>query len=226
MKQVFASLAVAISLLAVAPSTSAQVDLLPPADTSSMVLIGKLGPSFYWIALEENSPGKKTEKVYDVDGKILAKISTGFMRHLKLEGTGRLENGKVLNFHQWHITSDGKKEVRYRFCGKSAPYGYGVDDYKLRAFKSVAVDPSVIPLGSIVYIPAARGSKLPDGKIHDGYFEAIDIGTAIINKRIDVFTSFGDQSAVFSRNGLEHGVATEVYLVKKSQDKEEGKDLN
>ncbi len=224
MKQVFASLAVAVGLLAFAPSTSAQSEYLAPIDTRGMVLIGKLGPSFYWIALEENSPGKKTENVLDVNGKILTKVSPGFMRHLKLEGTGRLTNGKLLNFHQWHITPEGKKEIRYRYCGKSAPFGYGVDDRKLRAFKSVAVDTSVVPLDSIVYIPAARGSTLPDGTIHDGYFEAIDIGTAIVNKRIDVFTSFGDQSAVFRRNGLQHGVATEVYLVKKNQD-EEGKEL-
>ena len=63
MKQVFASLAVAISLFAVAPFASAQSDFVSPVDTRGMQLIGKLGPSFYWIALEENSPGKKTEKV-------------------------------------------------------------------------------------------------------------------------------------------------------------------
>ncbi len=222
MKQVIVSLAVALSVFAFAPSASAQSELLNSVDTSKMELVGKLGPSFYWIALEENSPGKKTENVYDVEGKILAKVSPGFMRHLKLEGTGRLKNGKLLNFHQWHYLPDGKKEIRFRYCGKNAPYGYGVEDRKLRAFKSVAVDTSVIPLDSIVYIPAARGTKLPDGTIHDGYFEAIDVGTAIVNKRIDVFTSFGDQSAVFRKNGLQHGVATEVYLVKV---KDQGKEL-
>lgn len=220
MKQIIVSLAAAFSLIAFAPATFAQMEYLAPVDTSEMELVGKLGPSFYWIALEENSPGEKTERVLDVNGKTLVKVSKGFMRHLKLEGTGRLKNGKLLNFHQWHYTPEGKKEIRFRFCGKDAPYGYGVDDRKLRAFRSVAVDTSVIPLDSMVYIPAARGAQLPDGTIHDGYFEAIDVGTAIVNKRIDVFTSFGDQSAVFRRNGLQHGVATEVYLVKKSQGKE------
>ena len=59
MKQVIVSLAVALSVFAFAPSASAQSELLNSVDTSKMELVGKLGPSFYWIALEENSPGKK-----------------------------------------------------------------------------------------------------------------------------------------------------------------------
>lgn len=206
---------VTVSLLAFASSASAMAAAtLPTPDTSEMKFVGKLGPSFYWIALEELSPGEKTERVLDINEKTLVKVSKGFMRHLRLEGTGRLTDGRVLNFHQWHILPDGKKEIRYRFAKKDAPYGYGYEDRKLKAFKSVAVDPTVIPLDSILYIPAARGTKLPDGTIHNGYFEAIDVGQAIVNKRIDVFTSFGDQSAVFRKNGLQHGVATDVYLVK------------
>ena len=78
---------------------------------------------------------------------------------------------------------------------------------------SVAVDPKVIPIPSRVYIPAAKGAALPDGSIHDGYFEAVDIGDAIQNQRIDVFTAMGDQSAVFEKHGLSNMKPTAVYLV-------------
>ncbi len=56
-------------------------------------------------------------------------------------------------------------------------------------------------------------ARLPDGSIHDGYFEAIDIGAAIQNKRIDIFTAMGDQSEFFKRHGLTNMKATAVYKV-------------
>ena len=53
----------------------------------------------------------------------------------------------------------------------------------LRPLQSIAVDPSVIPLGSRVYIPAYRH----DG--HGGWFVAQDTGGAIVGHRIDVYRS-------------------------------------
>jgi len=51
----------------------------------------------------------------------------------------------------------------------------------LRYYQSIAVDPSVIPLGSRVYIPAYR----KDG--HGGWFVAQDTGGAIAARHIDVY---------------------------------------
>jgi len=51
----------------------------------------------------------------------------------------------------------------------------------LRHWRSVAVDPDLIPLGSRVYIPAY--SHVRSG----GWFRADDVGRAIIGRHIDVF---------------------------------------
>jgi 3D domain len=51
----------------------------------------------------------------------------------------------------------------------------------LRYYQSIAVDPSVIPLGSRVYVPAYRR----DG--HGGWFVAQDTGGAINGPHIDVY---------------------------------------
>jgi hypothetical protein len=51
----------------------------------------------------------------------------------------------------------------------------------LRYYQSIAVDPSVIPLGSRVYVPAYRH----DG--HGGWFLAQDTGGAINGRHIDVY---------------------------------------
>jgi 3D (Asp-Asp-Asp) domain-containing protein len=51
----------------------------------------------------------------------------------------------------------------------------------LRFWKSVAVDPDVIALGSRIYIPAYRHVR---GR---GWFRAEDVGSAIIGRHLDVF---------------------------------------
>lgn len=60
-----------------------------------------------------------------------------------------------------------------------ANFAYGAS-LPLRYYRSVAVDPSLIPLGSRVYVPAYRS-------ISGGWFTAQDTGGAIIGHHIDVY---------------------------------------
>jgi 3D (Asp-Asp-Asp) domain-containing protein len=74
----------------------------------------------------------------------------------------------------------------------------------LRFYRSIAVDPSVIPLGSRVYVPAYR---------HDGYggwFVAQDTGGAIGGNHIDVY-----RSPPASSNGTGNYLTGQrVYVIK------------
>ncbi len=69
--------------------------------------------------------------------------------------------------------------------------GKGSRNYDLVPFRTIAVDTTLIPIGSAVYIPAARGVPFldPDGQSrrHDGYFFAADVGGGIRGNHIDVF---------------------------------------
>lgn len=80
---------------------------------------------------------------------------------------------------------------RVRFKPSRTPYGEGAGRFALVPFRSIAVDRTYIPMGSVLYIPAARGTilNLPSGEqaIHDGYFYAADGGSAIKDNHIDVF---------------------------------------
>ena len=81
---------------------------------------------------------------------------------------------------------------------KSTGYGKGTENYQLYPFKSIAVDRSVIPIGSVIFIPAAEGIEYltVTGKLvkHDGYFFAVDVGSAILGNHIDVFLGITTQS--------------------------------
>ncbi|MFD1294972.1 3D domain-containing protein [Lutibacter holmesii] len=73
---------------------------------------------------------------------------------------------------------------------KSVGFGFGVKNYKLVPFKTIAVDNSVIPFGSVIFIPEAKGVEyILDGQVfhHDGYFFAGDTGSKITGNHIDVF---------------------------------------
>ena len=50
----------------------------------------------------------------------------------------------------------------------------------LRPYRTVAVDPDLIPRGSRIYIPAYRS-------INGGWFVAADTGGAIIGRHLDVY---------------------------------------
>jgi 3D (Asp-Asp-Asp) domain-containing protein len=80
---------------------------------------------------------------------------------------------------------------RVRFKPSQTQYGEGVNGYQLVPYRSIAVDRTLIPIGSVIYIPEARGVAvtLPSGEqvVHDGYFYAADVGSAIKGNHIDVF---------------------------------------
>lgn len=80
---------------------------------------------------------------------------------------------------------------RTRFTIARGPFGDGVRNYILVPFRTIAVDPAVIPYGSVIYIAEASGLPfaLSDGsqRRHDGYFFAGDTGGLINGNHIDVF---------------------------------------
>ena len=62
---------------------------------------------------------------------------------------------------------------------------------KVVAMRTVAVDKTLIPRRSVLFIKETVGLKMPDGKLHDGYWYASDVGGAIKGQRIDLYTGKG-----------------------------------
>lgn len=60
--------------------------------------------------------------------------------------------------------------------------------------RTLAVDKSIIPRRTVVFIKETVGLKMPDGATHDGYWYASDIGGAIKGQRIDLYTGHGAAS--------------------------------
>lgn len=76
-------------------------------------------------------------------------------------------------------------------------HGVGVrDSMGCRAvpMRTLAVDPRVVPKGSVVFIKETVGLPMPDGEVHDGLWYASDVGGAIKGERIDLYTGLGQTS--------------------------------
>lgn len=89
-----------------------------------------------------------------------------------------------------------------KFRQSQSLFGEGLALYDLAPYRTIATDPNLIPPGTVIYIPEARGAKikLNNGQVivHDGYFFAGDRGGAIKQNHIDVFIGIDKSADYFS----------------------------
>lgn len=158
---------------------------------------------FYWLSLESDYeespqasnnvprggacalPANRRVELYTLEGYFFGRVSERYACSLKLEGSGLLRDGRVVNY-------TGSCKFGYGTCFEQIdtadyPFGRGAGQRPLVPFKSVAVDPRVIRLGEPLYIPEFDGVVLPDGSIHDGCVRADDTGGGIKGRKMDFF---------------------------------------
>ena len=123
--------------------------------------------------------------LYTRDGQYLSTVIESFANELKMEGSGWLADGRVINYA-------GRCTMGVGTCFEvldpsTHPFGRGARRRPLVPFRSVAVDRRLIPIGDTLYAPEFDGLRLPDGTIHDGCLRADDTGGAIRQRLIDFF---------------------------------------
>ena len=142
--------------------------------------------SFYWLAYESEYANESYDTaIYTRRGYYIGSFPSAFIFELKLEGSGVLRDGRVLNY-------DGECNYGMGTCFKTLaleqhPLGAGVQSRPLEPFRSIAVDPRFIPIGATVYVPELVGVLMPDGTRHDGCLRADDMGGAIKEHKLDFF---------------------------------------
>ncbi|HEY1813489.1 MAG TPA: 3D domain-containing protein [Kofleriaceae bacterium] len=156
---------------------------------------------FYWLSFEDEYDGPPTiiaplkgplklkpnpfVEIYTPEGFFFARVPELFASRLRLEGSGMMEDGRLVNY-------SGACPFGYGTCfeqidRREFPFGRGAGTRPLIPFKSVAVDPRVVPIGEPLYIPEFDGLVLPDGSIHDGCVRADDTGGGIKRRKLDFF---------------------------------------
>ncbi len=183
------------------PDRSALPDKRPPGPDKNLhkgkLLPQKLKITYYYLAQEKDyAAGPPNSTLTDSSCKAIATVSQKFYYALCIEGSGKLKDGRVVNY--WtKCTCAPQCSKGARICykvldPKKYPWGMGASANGLVPMRSWAVDKAVIPLGTILYVPDWDGVLLPKvdglgGFTHDGCFRADDVGGGINGYHYDFF---------------------------------------
>jgi 3D (Asp-Asp-Asp) domain-containing protein len=170
--------------------------------------VGKALLTFYWL-IDEEAPrygGKAGAELVDVRGRVIAATSVRFRNDLIREGSGHLRDGRTVAY-------DRRLHGTNRFRIVRSEYGVGELGCALVPYRTIAVDPHFVKLGTTISIPQLKGAHLPDGTIHDGIFAATDRGH-FRGAHVDLFVGLGPKGArPFIRKGYGSRSHIAVYVV-------------
>lgn len=140
----------------------------------------------------------------------IADVSKEFASQVALQGTGKLHDGRVVNI-------SGACNCRHSPCFNvtQAQWGTAGSGKLLQPFRTVAVDPKVVKLGTLLYVPLLEGRRMPGrppwgGYVHDGCVIADDTGGHIAGNRLDLFVGRKAYFLGLSGSGGSHAWARHV----------------
>ncbi|MCH2109100.1 MAG: 3D domain-containing protein [Polyangiaceae bacterium] len=125
----------------------------------------------------------------------LAEVPRDFYQSLCVQGSGTLNRGITISFAKRNCSCAAVCEkTNQKICfdaldAQEFPFGRGAQGTAITPLRTIAVDSSVIPLGTAIYIPEYDGIPRRPGDVpHDGCFIAEDRGMQIVGKHVDIFT--------------------------------------
>ena len=142
----------------------------------------------------------------------IAEVTREFAGQLEMQGTGKLKDGRVLNI--WGPCRCDRSPC---FKVTNATWGTSGSGRALQPYRTVAVDPRVIKLGTLLYVPVLEGRTMPGrapwgGFVHDGCVVADDVGGAIKGKQLDLFVGRRGHHLGLSGSGGSHAWARGVQV--------------
>lgn len=162
---------------------------LPAPEPARGESLGAFRFTMYYVAQEDDVSGQPDTPLYSAkDCTPIATVSKQFAKTIEIQGTGKLADGRVLN-------TSGRCACPSSPCFTQIQNVWAMGaNGKLSPFRSVAVDPKKIKLGSTLYIPELDGKRMPGkppwgGYVHDGCVVADDNGGGIKNHEIDLFVA-------------------------------------
>jgi 3D (Asp-Asp-Asp) domain-containing protein len=159
------------------------------------------------------STGPELVPVYDKRCKELAQVTPRFLAQMRMQGTGKLRDGRTLNI--W-----GDCECPRTPCYREVEgvrWGYAGNGRALSPFRTVAVDPRKIKLGSLLYVAELDGRTMPGrapwgGFVHDGCVVADDTGGGVKGHQLDLFVGRRAYYKGLGRRGSSHAWARKVAV--------------
>ena len=166
-------------------------------------------------AAPEPAPDPEDAMVSIYDGKtcaVIAEVTHRYFAELALQGSGQLKDGRIVNVFG-HCDCGGVSSCFQ--VAKTSKWGLAGTGRPLSPYRTVAVDPKVVPLGALLYIPALDGLRMPGppptgGFVHDGCVVADDTGGNVQGKQVDLFVGRRAYWLGLARRGGSHAWARHV----------------
>eukprot|EP00347_Sterkiella_histriomuscorum_P009284 403341798 len=145
--------------------------------------------TYYWICYEadESGSGGKNTWLKTCDGNNIAKVTRHYAERVRVEGTGKLQDGRVINLSGCDCGDgfscfDEIDQNRY-------PFGIGGSSNPIYPYSSVAAND--FPIGTTLMIQQFQGVVMPrtGGQRHNGCVRVDDRGWGFGSNHIDFFVA-------------------------------------
>jgi 3D (Asp-Asp-Asp) domain-containing protein len=168
--------------------------------------LGTFRNTYYDFPSEADFEGKSVALMSKSCGSI-ASVPQAFFEALCVQGSGTLRKGSTVSFARRDcdcapICPKTSQKICFdELDARDFPWGRGATGKAITPLLTVAVDPSVIPLGTPIYVPELEGlPRDTEGTAaHDGCFIAQDKGLAVVGQHIDVFTGHRSITTLWNR---------------------------
>lgn len=157
-------------------------------------LLGVFRNTYYDFPAEADFTGPKTP-LMNAACQPIDQVPRSFYEAVCVQGSGTLLSGATVSFAKRDCgcaqicPRTGQKICFDTLDQRKFPWGRGARGTAITPLRSIAVDSSVIPLGTKVYILEYDGvARSPGGARHDGCFVAEDRGLKVVGDHVDIFT--------------------------------------
>ena len=135
----------------------------------------------------------------------IAQVPRSFYEAVCVQGSGTLKRGGTVSFSKRDCAcAEVCPRTGQRICfdaldATAFPWGRGAAGTPITPMRTLAADTSVLPMGTVVYIPELDGAPRDEaGDVHDGCFVVEDRGLRVKGEHVDIFTGFAANTALMN----------------------------
>lgn len=169
-------------------------------------VLGTFKNTYYDFPSESDFEGEQVS-LMNATCKPIVSVPRAFYESVCVQGSGTLKSGGTVSFAKRDCSCAAvcprtNQQICFDLLDKQQfPWGRGATGKGITPLLTVAVDSSVIPLGTPLYIPEYDGvARDPSGTTkHDGCFVAEDRGLAVKGEHVDIFTGHREITQLWNR---------------------------
>ena len=135
----------------------------------------------------------------------IAQVPRTFFEAVCVQGSGSLKRGGTVSFSRRDCPCaevcprTGQKICFDALDPTTFPWGRGAAGTPITPMRTLAADTSLLPMGTVVYIPELDGAPRNDaGDVIDGCFVVEDRGLRVQGEHVDIFTGFPANTALLN----------------------------